>query len=368
MVTFTNGVFASLSTTGAYLGSYVNKNAPRGFIKGLLSSIITVAIDRLFGRKIGALALACVVVYGVSRLLNRTTESPMIPLPRRSLKETLCAMTQDNLRLIAQKFYTVCKNNAEVRCALRSGDELCQVSECFEAQASVTIERCYKQMDVTVVNEDFLDAATKEAGYGKVAVISFGSPIEAGGGFEEGTKGQEEDLCYRSDLAGFMHDQVYNKFGTNKQLYPLHNRVLHTPDVTVFRASYAKSHALLTEPFRVGVLTVPSPVKPTLTGIGTEFVDYASDEDKQKIRNLIITQLYVAYLKNYDRVILGAFGCGAFKNPPQAVAKIYKDVIQEFFQGAFKKIVFAILDDHASQDLHNPTGNFQPFQKCFQTS
>ena len=52
-----------------------------------------------------------------------------------------------------------------------------------------------------------------------------------------------------------------------------------------------------------------------------------------------------AYDENYDTVILGAFGCGAFYNPPELVAEFYKRVIDTHFKGAFRKITFAILDD-----------------------
>ena len=78
-----------------------------------------------------------------------------------------------------------------------------------------------------------------------------------------------------------------------------------------------------------------------------------------------MTQLKVAYEENYDTVILGAFGCGAFSNPSELIAKFYKKIIDKYFAGAFKKIIFAILDD-GHQGKHNPQGNFKPFLKCFE--
>jgi uncharacterized protein (TIGR02452 family) len=42
-------------------------------------------------------------------------------------------------------------------------------------------------------------------------------------------------------------------------------------------------------------------------------------------------------------VVLGAHGCGAFLNPPEKVAQIYKCVIEEF-EDYFHTIAFAIFN------------------------
>lgn len=43
--------------------------------------------------------------------------------------------------------------------------------------------------------------------------------------------------------------------------------------------------------------------------------------------------------------VLGAMGCGAFRNPPREVARIYKEVLGETeWNGVFEDITFAVLD------------------------
>ena len=49
----------------------------------------------------------------------------------------------------------------------------------------------------------------------------------------------------------------------------------------------------------------------------------------------------VAAAKGADVLVLGAFGCGAFQNNPEVVARAYKVAIQEFPK-VFKKIEFAV--------------------------
>jgi len=44
-----------------------------------------------------------------------------------------------------------------------------------------------------------------------------------------------------------------------------------------------------------------------------------------------------------DNLILGAFGCGAFNNPPKLVAEIFRKLlIDERYAMYFEKVVFAI--------------------------
>ena len=73
--------------------------------------------------------------------------------------------------------------------------------------------------------------------------------------------------------------------------------------------------------------------------------------------NKIRTIFRIALQNNHNAIVLGAFGCGIFHNPPEDIAKCFDIVINEKeFKNAFEKIVFAILED-------NKSGNFLPFKK-----
>ena len=76
------------------------------------------------------------------------------------------------------------------------------------------------------------------------------------------------------------------------------------------------------------------------------------------------SQLRIALLNENDHIILGAFGCGAFDNPPKLISKYYCDVLQEDeFKMEFKIIIFAIY-------LHRPgrNDNYEIFLKTFRVN
>ena len=58
-----------------------------------------------------------------------------------------------------------------------------------------------------------------------------------------------------------------------------------------------------------------------------------AEKDEQFLRNL--------WRKGNEAVILGAFGCGAFRNPPAVVAQAMKTVVQECRKN-FETIEFAV--------------------------
>lgn len=73
----------------------------------------------------------------------------------------------------------------------------------------------------------------------------------------------------------------------------------------------------------------------------------------------------IALENGHDSIILSAFGCGAYLNPPCHIAKLFHNLIDSEFKNLFKLIIFAIIEDHNSKLEHNPEGNLLPFAKEF---
>ncbi|CAF4737279.1 unnamed protein product, partial [Rotaria sp. Silwood2] len=79
-------------------------------------------------------------------------------------------------------------------------------------------------------------------------------------------------------------------------------------------------------------------------------------EMRKKIENIFS----IAYKHKHDCLILSALGCGAFRNPSDHIAKLFRSVIQQY-AGFIETIIFAIINDHNSGQKHNQQGNFKSF-------
>ena len=233
--------------------------------------------------------------------------------------------------------------------------------------APVTQSKGY-DTEVEVANIDCLKAAeslVKEKGYERVCVLNMASFIRPGGGVTKGSKAQEEDLCRRTNL--FMSIGQYHELGLpyginidKEHSYPLPAMfgAIYSPGVTVFREGSKDLYRYMEEPFKADVISIAALRKPRL-----DFNNEYADNEAYGRMEVKIRQMFLAPAANGCEVlVLGAFGCGAYQNPPKVVANIFKDVLEtEPYSGLYKKIVFAVLDDGNSHREHNPDGNFKPF-------
>lgn len=68
------------------------------------------------------------------------------------------------------------------------------------------------------------------------------------------------------------------------------------------------------------------------------------------VRQRIAAQLDTLILHGFPRVILGAWGCGAFKNSPRLIARIYREEIEKR-ANLFEHIDFPIISVRAKEDV-----------------
>lgn len=295
-------------------------------------------------------------------------------------REALVKISQDTQNWIDKGFYSTPSTNEKK--SLQTGRSLSEKSKRYQClPIEHPVKPRYDRTQISVSEVDCLDVAQELVQAGnKTIVLLFSGPESAGGGYEDGRgNGQEENIIIRSDLRGFMKYQdeeiVYDtarESSKRQALFPIHeNHLILTPEVTVFRENKARAYALSDNPFQIGILISAARnlygheerEKDHYKSIKGEIV-YNRNEVQQEVKLMIKNQLYRAFEAGYEAVVLGPFGCGAFGHPPHAVADLYRKVIDDFFTGAFKRIVFAILDD-GRRAKHNPLGNVEPFRKCF---
>ena len=172
----------------------------------------------------------------------------------------------------------------------------------------------------------------------RIGVLNFASATNPGGGVTKGSAAQEESLCRVSTLYPVLATKyllknfyIPNRLKNN----PLHDdTVIYTPDIVICKSDSNSPTRLKKEEFiKVDVLTCAAPNLREKPGNLYNFDGNASikisDEELYQIHFKRAKQiLNVAIISNIDILILGAFGCGAFKNNPYVVAKAYKYILK----------------------------------------
>jgi hypothetical protein len=80
-------------------------------------------------------------------------------------------------------------------------------------------------------------------------------------------------------------------------------------------------YCLLKKPFDVAIVTVPAINGPDLVKKNGKL--YIDDNLVEPTKEKIRTILRIAGKYNHDCLVLGAFGCGAFANPPNHMAELF---------------------------------------------
>lgn len=226
--------------------------------------------------------------------------------------------------------------------------------------------------DVAVHNDDFLDVAARLlADGGRVAVLNMASRRNPGGGVLNGAGAQEENLFRRSDAFRFLYPfaeyaSAYDLDPHPTHAYPIPREAggIFASGVTVFRSSEDTGYDFLPQPHRVDVVTVPAISRPALVERDgrLRLRDDLAVATLVKIRAI----LRIAAHHGVTDLVLSAFGCGAFRNPPEHVAELFAAALaEEEFGGVFRRVDFAIIDDHNAARSHNPDGNYLPFARVF---
>ncbi|MBQ6337554.1 MAG: TIGR02452 family protein [Kiritimatiellae bacterium] len=90
---------------------------------------------------------------------------------------------------------------------------------------------------------------------------------------------------------------------------------------------------------------------------------FTSEGDAVQL-NKIRTIFRIALANGHDSLVMGAFGCGAFQLPPEAVAEQFARALGEpEFAGRFRIVIFAILEVGGNSDVRK--GKFAPFYYLF---
>ena len=215
----------------------------------------------------------------------------------------------------------------------------------------VNKERFAENAKVIVSTKRTFEAASAYTGQ-RIAVHNFASSTNPGGGVTRGSSAQEECLCRCSGLYFCLNvpEMMRGFYYPHRNMKnPINNAdIIYTPEVTVFKTD--ESHPKLMNDvnwYDVDVITCAAPnlrERPSNRfnqDNGNQAVEVSDKKLLEIHKKRLARILDVAALKCDKVIILGAFGCGAFRNKPEVVTRAAKEVIADYLH-TFKTIEFAV--------------------------
>ena len=181
---------------------------------------------------------------------------------------------------------------------------------------------------IEVLNMDTLEGALdlKDNKYNPVLLNMCNG--EKRGGFYNLFGGQEEDLIRRGNYLEHL----------KKEEYPIkENCAIYSKNVT-FDKKRIKGRYVQVEK-RSMCLIACHAVKNNLPGIRL------NSRNESIMRKKIELIFSLAKRKNHDSLVLSAFGCGGYRNPPEHISLLFRDAILKWGR-YFKIIRFCIFDDN----------------------
>ena len=188
---------------------------------------------------------------------------------------------------------------------------------------------------INVIDQDCLEVAQalKEAGMRPV-VLNLSDDGMAGGAVDIGSGAQEESLWRRTALCVTQ----------TQDFYPLAPQpaLIYSSAVAVLRDTEVKNYAWLSKPWTVDFIACPAIKYPKWIRTPESPDGDLNPEDKATLEERLRFILDVAAMMGNTAVVLGPMGCGAWRNPPHAVANIFRKVLPDY-NGVFQAIVVAAL-------------------------
>ena len=180
------------------------------------------------------------------------------------------------------------------------------------------------------------------------AVLNMANADFPGGGYLEGMSAQEENMFRRTNCHYFRHEEE------EEPRVPGNTQARYKSNMTdLINGKPGQVYFQKGQP-RVCIKGFEGPDATGYEDLGDDryFLFYelrsAADDlrggksfNEQSMRAKIHAQLETLRINNVRHVILSAFGCGAFENPANDVARLYKEELDKF-QDCFDEVVFAI--------------------------
>ncbi|MCI0456238.1 MAG: TIGR02452 family protein [Gemmataceae bacterium] len=183
-------------------------------------------------------------------------------------------------------------------------------------------------------------------GCGPVAALNFASAKNPGGGFLNGSQAQEESLARSSALyASLLRAPEYYERHRASPSCLYSDSMILSPNCPIFRADEGE---LLEQPLAATFITSPAPNAGAIARNTPREVPLIPAALRKRAEYV----LALAAHHKHGTLVLGAWGCGVFRNDPALVAQVFADHLGGggAWSGRFQRIVFSVLDTSAQQE------------------
>ncbi len=184
-------------------------------------------------------------------------------------------------------------------------------------------------------------------GHRPVAVLNFASARNPGGGFLNGSQAQEESLARSSGLYASLlrAPEYYERHRTSPSLLYSHAMIL-SPGCPVIRDD---DGTLLEEPQLVTFITSAAPNAGAALDHRPEEVPHIPEVFRRRCEYV----LALAAAHGSKHLVLGAWGCGVFRNDPAVVVAAFINHLRHgAWSGRFEGVVFSVLDMSPTQETY----------------
>lgn len=171
-------------------------------------------------------------------------------------------------------------------------------------------------------------------GKGKKAILNFASSKNPGGGWRKCAMAQEESLCMSSNLGVELEKHMefyeYNRKNLHRGLYS--DGIIYSKDVVFFKLKGKNEIPILCD---VITCAAPNAFAAKKNGVADSEIDKTM---QRRIEQIMIT----AINNDVEILVLGAFGCGVFKNNPESVARTMMNCLESYGK-YFERVVFPLI-------------------------
>lgn len=238
---------------------------------------------------------------------------------------------------------------AAARDACRAATRLYTPEDLQQLRATVLAQPPPGQrLYVDVVNETTLQgiaALVAEYGDSSIAALNFASARNPGGGFLSGAQAQEESLARSSAL--YASQLQANAFYERHRRAPsllYSDAMILSPHCPVFRSDDGD---LLPTPPCVCFITAAAPNAGAIAAQRPSELPHIDATLHRRAEAV----LALAAAHGYRHLILGAWGCGVFRNDPAKVAATFTRLLRSNdWSHRFERVRFSVYDSSRAQE------------------